>query len=210
LNKSSIALIGSGGHAKVILDILNKSGIKGIKVLDDDPSRTGSEILGVKITGTCAWLTGKSNEYQVIIGIGSNKVRKAVSVQLKRAGFTFATAIHPCSVIGEDVKIGEGTVIMANAVINSGTRIGRHCIINTSVSIDHDNIIGDFVHFSPGSVTGGTVKVGSGTWVGLGSRIINNITIGKEVIIAAGSAVIKDTEDKVLVAGVPARTKKEL
>ncbi|MDD3626895.1 MAG: acetyltransferase [bacterium] len=210
MNNKPIVLIGSGGHAKVILDILKKSGYTAIKIIDDDVSKTGQKLLGIEIVGTRKWLKGKSKEYLVIIGIGNNKIRNEISGKLKKEGFKFGVAIHPAAVIGEDVKIGEGTVVMANAVINSGTKIGKHCIVNTSVSIDHDNLIGDYVHLSPGATTGGTVVIGQGTWIGLGAGIINNITIGKEAIIAAGSIVINDIGDRKLAAGVPAKIKKEL
>lgn len=103
-----------------------------------------------------------------------------------------------------DVRIGVGTAIMAGVVVNSATKIGKGCIINTSSSVDHDNLIADYVHISPGARTGGTVKIGKGSWIGLGSIIINNLEIMDRSIIGAGSLVIQDIMKSATYFGVPA------
>ena len=79
------------------------------------------------------------------------------------------TAIHHTARIGTDLAVGEGTVIMAGAVINCGTKIGTHCIVNTGATLDHDNKISDFVHISPGVHLAGAVSVGEKSWIGVGS-----------------------------------------
>ncbi len=210
MENKSIIIIGAGGHAKVIIDIIKNENKEIFGIFDDDEKKHGITILGVKVIGNIKDLFDLEGDFSFVIGIGDNYSRKKIADLLYYKGLEFAKAIHPSSIIGEDVEVGEGTVIMANTVINSGTRIGKHCIINTSVSIDHDNEIEDYVHFSPNSTTGGTVKVGSHTWVGLGTKIINNITIGQDVIIGAGSVIINDIKSVVLVVGVPGKIKKEL
>ena len=93
---------------------------------------------------------------------------------------------------------------MANAVINASVKIGRSCIINTASSIDHDCIIDDFVHVSPGVHVAGTVTIGKGTWLGIGSTVINNLEICANCIIGAGSTVIKDIKEEGTYVGSPA------
>jgi len=99
---------------------------------------------------------------------------------------------------------------MAGAVVHVNAVIGKGCIINTSSSVDHDCILEDGVHISPGAHIGGSVSIGKYTWVCIGSCIANNIKIGRNVIVAAGAAVIKDVPDNVMVAGVPAILKKKM
>ena len=210
MENKSIIIIGAGGHTKVIIDIIKNENKEIYGIFDDDEKKHGSSILGVKVIGNIKDLFDLKGEFLFIIGIGDNHSRKKITDLLIKKGIKFTRAIHPSSIIAEDVEVGEGTVIMANTVINPGTRIGKHCIINTSVSIDHDNEIEDYVHFSPNSTTGGTVKVGRNTWVGLGTKIINNISIGQDVIIGAGSVIIDDIKSGVLVVGVPGKIKKEL
>ena len=104
-----------------------------------------------------------------------------------------------------DVEIGQGTVVMANAVINAGARIGAHCIINTSAVVEHDNRIADFVHISVGAKLAGTVSVGKRSWVGIAACVSNNIHICDDCMIGAGAVVIKDIEESGTYVGVPVK-----
>jgi sugar O-acyltransferase (sialic acid O-acetyltransferase NeuD family) len=188
-----IALIGGGGHAKVIIEIIEESGDRVITVNDTDISIT--EINGYKVSDEMP-----GAETATLISIGSNRIRKRIALEIKNH---FATAVHPKANLSSRCRIGEGTVVMAGATINSDATIGNHCIINTNASVDHDCVIGDFVHLAPGVSIAGTVSVGEGTLVGIGSSVIPGIQIGKWVTIGAGTVIIKDVPDYAVVVGVP-------
>lgn len=211
MRSKNLVIYGASGHAKVIADIIEKSGDTLLAFVDDDRALWTEQLLGYGIWKGMDELIeqSKKGSFSVIVGIGINHTRRKLSEQLKKAGIIFGTAIHPSVVIGRDVIIGEGTVIMANAVINPCTSIGNHCIINTGVTVDHDNVIGDFVHLSPGAHLGGTVQIGAMSWVGLGAKVINNINIGENVIVGAGSTVIRNIEANSVVVGTPAALIKE-
>lgn len=113
--------------------------------------------------------------------------------------------IHPSAIIGEQVYLEAGTVVMAGAVINCCTKIGKGCIINTTSTVDHDNIIEDYVHISPGAHLAGTVNIGRGTWLGIGSIISNNINVTGGCRIGAGTIVVKDITELGTYVGVPSR-----
>ncbi len=198
-----IIIIGAGGHAKVIADIIYKYGDNLIGFLDDNLSLQGKKIyLDKKVIGTTKDID-KYKEYYFVIGIGNNSIRKKIN---NENNLKLYTAIHPSAIIAQDVKIGTGSVIMAGVVINPGTVIGKNCIINTCSSLDHDNLLEDYVHISPGAHLAGTVSVKEGTWICTGATIINNITIAKNNIIGAGSVVIKDiNEENGTYVGVPAK-----
>ena len=200
-----VIIIGAGGHAKVIADIIYKSGDNLIGFLDDNLANKGKEIyLGKKVLGTTKDIKNYNKNY-FIIGIGNNSIRKKIN---NENNLKLYTAIHPSAIIAQDVKIGTGSVIMAGVVINPGTVIGKNCIINTCSSLDHDNLLEDYVHISPGAHLAGTVSVKEGTWICTGAIIKNNITIGKNNIIGAGGVVIKDIiEENATYIGVPARRK---
>ena len=201
-----VIIIGAGGHARVIADIIKKSGDEIVGFLDDNADIQGKTIFDGKIVlgDTSEESVKKYSDCYFIIGIGSNRVRKIISE--KYSNLKWYTAIHPNAIIGSNVEIGEGTVLMAGTVINIGTKIGKHCIVNTCSSLDHDNLIEDFVHISPGAHLAGTVKVMKCTWICTGVTVINNITIEKNNIIGAGSVVIKDiTTENGTYVGVPAK-----
>ena len=146
-------LIGAGGHGKAILDILKYSenfAVRGIEFLDDNKC-FGESVMGYSISGKirdCADMEGA----EFIIAIGNNKVRRAIA---EKYDLNYIAVIHPSAVIGENVKIGRGSVIMDGAIIKADSVIGEHCIINTGATIDHECKIGDFVHVGPGVLCGG-------------------------------------------------------
>lgn len=210
-----IVIIGAGGHAKVVADIILKrkellnENIEVVGFLDDNfESLKNKEIFGCKVLGSINFLNSlKNKDYLYIIAIGNNEIREKIFIEHKDA--SYYTAIHPTAVIANDVKIGQGTVVMANAVINSSSIVGKHCIINTGSIIEHDNKIEDFVHISPRVVLCGNIEIGKKTWVGAGSTIINNRRIGKNIIIGAGTVVIRDVENGCTLVGNPGKVIKK-
>lgn len=207
MNKNVI-IMGAGGHSKVIADIIVKSQDNVLGFLDDNiPINTviikekKLKVLG-KIEDSIK-IKEQNNDIEFVIGIGNNKTRKAIAE--KYPNLNYYTAIHPSSQIALDVKIEDGTVIMANACINTSTTIGKHCIINTGAIIEHDNIIEDYVHISPNATLCGTVKIGELTHIGAGSTIKNNINICSNCIIGAGAVVVKNIEEEGTYVGVPVK-----
>ena len=191
-------LIGASGHAKVILDILEKSGVEILFLLDKDP--TIKELLGYKVKLDEEYVYDNNQEY--LISIGSNLIRKNIAEKLI---LNYGWGIHPSVILGDDVSVGQGTVLMAGSIVNSSTSIGNHCIINTSASIDHDCQLDDFVHISPNATLCGGIEVGEGSQIGAGSVVIPNLKIGKWVTVGAGSVVIENVPDGATVVGNPAR-----
>jgi sugar O-acyltransferase (sialic acid O-acetyltransferase NeuD family) len=191
--KTKIALIGAGGHAKVVIEIIEEMG-EGIEMINDKNPAL-STLNEYKVTTDMPL-----QDSSVIICVGSNKIRKRIVAGLTNI---FATAIHPKANLSKRCNIDAGSVIMAGVTINSNTVIGKHCIINTNASVDHDCVIGDFVHIAPGSAIAGGVTIGEGTQVGVGSSIIPGISIGKWVTIGAGTVVLDDIPDYAVVVGVP-------
>ncbi|WDC84201.1 acetyltransferase [Caloramator sp. mosi_1] len=202
--KGNLIIIGASGHGKVVADIASKMGNwNDILFLDDNEST--KECLGFRVVGKISEAYKYKEVADFFIAIGKNEVREKIQENLIYEGFNIVSLIHPNAVIGTDVKIGVGTVVMAGAVINSSTKIGKGCIINTNSSVDHDNIIGDYVHISPGANLAGTVTIGKGSWIGIGSSIINNINVISSCKIGAGAVVVNDISEPGTYVGVPAR-----
>lgn len=197
-----IIIIGTGGHSKVIINILEKTNKKIYGLLDDDVTKIGKNIYNYPILGTTQDIKKYCDNYNFIIAIGNNYIRKKIAENNKN--LNFISAIDPSAIIAKNIAINEGTVIMPKAIINQDSIIGKHCIINSGSIIEHDNIINDYVHLSPGTNLGGTVEIGELSHIGIGATIINNITIAPEVIIGAGAVVIRNILSKQTVVGIPA------
>ncbi|MGM0853974.1 MAG: acetyltransferase [Bacillota bacterium] len=202
--KNKLLIIGASGHGKVVADIaLNMNKWSHISFLDDDESMESS--MGIKVIGKSNEAFELINDYDIFVGIGNNVIREKIQEDLEAKGATLPVLIHPTAIVGEEVLLAPGTVVMAGAVINCCTSIGKGCIINTAATIDHDNIIGDYVHVSPGSHLAGSVKVGQQTWLGIGSIVSNNVTIDSGCKVGAGSVIVKDITESGTYVGVPAR-----
>lgn len=202
-----IVIFGASSHAKVIIDIIEKQGIYNIRGISDVSQDKGTDFYGYPILGDDEFVLRHYDIFGGIVAIGDNFIRSKVVESIKSIlpDFNFIQAIHPSVPIARNVKIGNGTVIMAGCVINNDAEIGEHCIINTKSSIEHENKIGNFVHIIAGVTTGGNVRVGDYSAIGLGSTLTAGITIGKHTIIGAGSVVFSNIGDQVLVYGTPAK-----
>jgi sugar O-acyltransferase (sialic acid O-acetyltransferase NeuD family) len=193
-----VVIIGAGGHARVIADIIRCRGDQVLGFLDD---REAENFQKMTILGKTANAL-RYREYKFVIGIGRNEIRKSISERYDE--LDYYTAVHPAAVVAKDVRIAPGSVIMANAVINTGSVVGKHCIINTGATVDHDSVLGDYTHVSPGANLSGTVYVGESTWIGTGAVVCNNLKICGGCTVGAGAVVIKDIESPGIYAGVPA------
>ena len=116
-----IKLIGDGGHAAVIRDL-----IRSRERLDKTFEADG-----------------------IIIAVGNNRDRKKEAEARKGTHFTYL--IHPSATVASSALIGMGSIIMAGAVVQARAVIGMHCILNSGCTVDHDCQLGDFVHIAPGA-----------------------------------------------------------
>lgn len=205
----SVIVLGGGGHARVLIDALNKQAINILGVIEKNIALNGDTILGIPVIGDeSTVLSFPANNILLVNGLGSvgkDTKRAQLFKKFKERGYTFLEVIHPSLVIAANVVLGEGVQIMAGSIIQTGSWIGDNTIINTRASVDHDCIIGEHVHIAPGVTLSGSVKVGAGVHIGTGSTVIQGISIGENSIIGAGSVVISDIPAGVTAVGVPAR-----
>ena len=200
-----LALLGAGGHGKVVADLAQLSGWENVTFFDDSyPER---QLNGAwPIQGTTQDLLDQLNQFDgVLVSIGDCAARLKLHMLLNGAGAPLVSIKHPNAVVSGYAKIGLGCIIMAGAVINFGAQIGEACIVNTGATIDHDCQLDNAVHVCPGANLSGDVSVAQATWVGVGSAIRQGIQIGTHVLIGAGSVVVADVADNLTVAGNPAK-----
>lgn len=213
----NIVLIGGGNQAHYTIDIINKEKKYNIIGIIDSIHDIGSDRFGYKILGRQEDIVQLVNKYNIeggVISIGDNWVRYHVFKQIKKQipDFNFVNAIHPSVVIGDNVELGEGVVMMAGCIINPKSKIGNFTFFATGAQVDHDCNIENYSSISAGSITGGYVTLGEFSAITLGVTVIDRLKIGKNTVIGAGSLVLKDIPDNVLVYGNPARiirTRKE-
>jgi sugar O-acyltransferase (sialic acid O-acetyltransferase NeuD family) len=199
-------IVGAGGHAKVVIETARTMGaFEPVGILDDDPCRLGSDVLGVPVRGAAGpESVAALGVGYAVVAIGDNRARAEVARRLD-GRVEWATLVHPASTIALPVRLGEGTVVFAGAIVQPDAEIGRHVIVNTGASVDHDSIVGDFAHLAPGVRLAGNVRVGEGAFLGIASCVVPARSVGAWATVGAGGVVTVDVPEAVVAVGVPAR-----
>lgn len=203
-----VVVLGGGGHARVVIDVLRAAGWT-VAGYTDPGARRGAEIDGAPCLGgddDLAAIAAEGVAYAAL-GIGDNRLRSRLLDRIRERGLSPVTAVHPAATISPAARLGEGVVVMAGAVVNPGTVVEDAAVVNTSASVDHDCRLGRAVHVAPGARLAGSVTVGAETLVGVGAVVGRGLplAIGEGVVIGSGSVVVADLPDGVVVAGNPAR-----
>jgi sugar O-acyltransferase (sialic acid O-acetyltransferase NeuD family) len=205
----NIVVIGGGGHARVVISLINK--LPDYRLLGFTDIVTKKDILSAPYLGDDGVLESVLREHDqccAALGIGNTMIS---NLRLERAkalvemGFELPVLISPTSVINEDVDIGEGTVVCDSAVVMTGTRVGMACILNTDCLIDHECHVGDGVHLAPASVLCGGVKVRELAMIGAGAVVIQGLEVAERCLVGAGTTVTKDLVESGVYVGTPAR-----
>lgn len=202
--EDAVVVIGAGGHAKVIIELLRSSGITIAGLTDADS--TPRNVLGVPVLGDDGILPmllsqGVRNAF---VALGDNSLRLDIGAGLQALGFHLVNAISPRATISPSARLGCGIAVMAGAVINAEAQIGDLAIINTGAGIDHETILGAACHIGPGAAIAGGVRIGSCALLGVGSSVAPGRMVGDGAIIGAGACVIHDINPHVTAVGVPA------
>ena len=193
MNKK-LAIIGAGGHGKVVGEIALLNQYDTINFFDDKISEIKN--FPFRIVGNIELLKKNLKNYDdFFVAIGDNVVRCDKISWLKNEKKNIVSLIHPKSTVSQFSSIEAGSCVMANAAINAGTLIKEGVIINTSASIDHDCQIEDYAHISPTCSLSGNVKVGKFTHLGTGTSVHPGINIGQNVKTGIGSKIFKNILD---------------
>jgi sugar O-acyltransferase (sialic acid O-acetyltransferase NeuD family) len=209
--REPIVIFGAGGHARVVIDAVEKQGrYEILGLLARQPA--GLRVGGYAVLGDESVLPSLLDGIVGgVVAVGDNHVRRQIVQRATQlAGrFQFVAVVHPSAIIGARVSIGGGAVVLAGSVINPDATLGDHCIVNTNSSLDHDSILSEFASLAPHVATGGNVTIGRGSAICIGAKISHGISIGENCVIGAGSTVLEDLPTSVLAYGSPCRIIRE-
>ncbi|MCK6615663.1 MAG: acetyltransferase [Ignavibacteriaceae bacterium] len=206
-----LVIIGGGGHAKVLINILKKSAL--FDIIGYVDFRDSGTLLGVKYLGNDEKLSDINLQgiKNAVLGVGQvsvSEIRFNIVQKVKKVGFTFPSIISKNAIINEEVLIEEGSQVLDGVVINPGVRIGKFSIINTNSTIEHDCKIGSYCHISPSAVLSGGVEVGDFSMVGANAVVVQCKKIYSRCLIGAGSVVTKDITEEGVYIGNPSKVLK--
>jgi len=200
-----LAILGAGGHGKVVADTAESNGWDSIVFFDDAwPALQKNGIWSV--VGTSNDLIRTVRTFSgVVVAIGNNAIRRAKLTELAAIGASIVTLVHPSAIISRYASLGLGSVAFPGVVVNAEAVVGEGAILNTGCSVDHDCRVGAAVHLSPGVRLAGGVEVGDCSWIGIGATARQLVKIGNNVVVGASAAVVSDLPDNTVAVGVPAR-----
>lgn len=207
MNKNRLILVGGGGHCKSVIEAAESAGYQILGVLDL-PEEVGKEVLSTKVIGTDDDILAYVDKAEFVITVGFIKnpaIRIKLYNKIKEAGGKLATVIASTAYVSKYAEIGEGTVVLHQAFVNAGAKVGKNVILNTMTDVDHDAVIGDFTHLSVGVLVAGEAKVGDRCFCGIGSTIQHTRTVTSDVILGAGTIVVKDISEPGVYIGSPAK-----
>ena len=201
-----LLIMGAGGHAKVVIELIRAGGIFDLVGLVDVQS-VGTLVNGAQVIGADEDLDRLRSEgiTHAHVAIGHNARRLALSRQLEGRGFLLANAVSPSAIISPSARLGAGLAVMAGAVVNADSSLGDACILNTRASLDHDGTLHEGAHVAPGCALAGNVSVGRLAFLGVGTSVIPGVEIGEAALIGAGSCVVSSIPAHSKAYGVPAR-----
>lgn len=200
-----VVLLGAGGHARVLLEILESSAVEVAGYIA--PTAANSRVRGIPWLGPDSELVRYADAAQAVNGVGSvgDATRRVAAYETAvAAGMTFRTVVHTSALVSESAQLDDGAQLLAGSIVGAGTRIGTDAVINSGAVIDHDCVVGAHSHVAPGAVVAGEVDVGALAHIGLGARVLQGVSIGTAAVVGAGAVVINDVADYTTVVGVPA------
>jgi len=198
-----VLIIGAGGHATVLVDILRELKVtivgvvardkhKGTPVFDEIPYFESDDDV----------LSFDKDKVLLVNGIGSlpnQRLRTEIHHKFNQSGYYFATIVSPRAIVSKYCKLSEGVQVMPGAIINAQSVIGTATIINSGSIIDHDCNIGAHNHIAPGATLSGGIQTGENVHVGTGASISHGLTIGNGSVIGAGSSLVRNISDHITI-----------
>lgn len=199
-------VLGAGGHARSVVDVLERSGHTVVAVSGAD---TGGEPWHVDVLTDDreAFELIAARNLKAVVAIGAGHARSTLVHELLERGLAAPPVVAATATVSPRSVLGPGTVVLEHAHVGPATRVGEAVIVNTGAIVEHDCRVGAGTHVAPGAVLLGGASVGGGVLVGSGARVLPRVSVGAGATIGAGAVVTGHVADGQTVIGVPAVTR---
>ena len=205
---NNLILVGGGGHCQSVIDVIEAEGTRKIAGILDVAHKVGKRVLDYEIMGTEAQVPSLVKEHGFLITVGqiqTSEPRKRLFQRIKQAGGIFPIIVSPHAYVSPHATLGEGSIIMHQALVNAGALVGVNTIINSHVLIEHGTRIGSHCHVATGAIINGDCQIGDHTFVGSRATVLQGVSIGEDIIVGAGAVVTQSLTEPGVYVGIPAR-----
>lgn len=205
VNLKKLVIIGSGGHAFSLLELLKDYAfIEGYVDVNPNP------LMQIKYLGNDDFFLEHYSPNEFEIALGLVYIGKKANTQLRNFilnkfyKYSARTIIADSAYVSSNCQLDNGVIVFEKALVNR-SKIGQHCVINSGAIIEHDCIIGSNVFVGPGSIIGGGTKIENNVFIGSGAIIRDGISISSNSVIGMGAVVTKDISISGTYIGNPAK-----
>ncbi|OUR92451.1 hypothetical protein A9Q81_16660 [Gammaproteobacteria bacterium 42_54_T18] len=193
-----LLIIGGGGHASVLVDILRQQKREILGIVSPDMDVTRKVFQGIRhYSNDDDILNFESDSIMLVNGIGSlpyNNLREKIYRKFNLLGYEFETVVASNAIVSDYVILGEGVQIITGAIVQVNVRIGSNTIVNTGTIVEHDCNIGENNHIAPGVTLSGQVVTCECVHIGSGATVIQNVRVGANSVVAAGAVLGKNLQ----------------
>jgi len=196
-----VVLIGTGGFAIEMIDLLPDTGVRVRGVVGPRPETA----LSVPWLGEDEVLAEVARGAECLVVLGAASLRRRLTGWVQSLGLELGRMIHPRAWVAPSVRIGAGAMVYPHATVHAGAVLGAAALINSNASVGHETVVGDFANVGPGAAIGGKVIIGDEALIGIGASVRDCVRIASGSVVGAGAAVVSDLDHPEIYVGVPAR-----
>ncbi|QOJ30181.1 MAG: serine acetyltransferase [Ignavibacteriales bacterium] len=207
-----IAIYGAGGFGKEVACILNKineiSPVWKLIGYFDDGIAPGEQISHFgKVIGGLNKINAWSSPLNIAFAIGNPQILRKLVSNITNPNISFPNIIHPDVFFAdpESFKIGVGNVFVRGCSFSCDVSVGDFNQMNSISSLAHDCKLGSYNVLMPLVRVSGGTEIGDCNFFGINAIILQNVKIGINTKIGAGSMVVRKTKDNSFYIGNPAR-----
>lgn len=204
-----IVIIGAGGLGKetavLIRQINQREPTWRLHGFYDDSIPAGTTVASLPVLGGVDEIN-RLQDFYAVIAIGDPSIKESIIDRITNTNIQFPSLIHPQALLGEQIVVGEGSIITAGCVLTIDINIGNHVLINLNSTIGHDVTVGDYSSIMPGAHISGFVSIGKSVFIGTGAAVLQHLNIVSRAIVGAGAVVNRSITEAVTVVGVPAHS----
>lgn len=203
-----LVIVGTGGFAREVLWLvqeMNKASETPVQLLGFIGENAGERLGGVPILGNDNWAFQQlDRDVRFVVAIGAGDIRRKTAIRYLEQGFRAYHLVHPSVQMGDDVSLGQGSILCAGAVLTTNVQIGDFTIVNINATVGHDAVLGHFVTIHPGTNISGAVRLADNVELGSGSVVLPGIEAGEGAVLGAGGVALGPLEAGKRYVGIPA------
>lgn len=186
-------MIGAGGHASVLADILLSQGRTIRALISPDAAEQRAIFQGIERLDNDQDIEQFHPDDIVLVNaVGmqpGSQHRQNISHYFSEQGYCFTSVVSETATISRFAKLNEGCHVLTNATIQAGAIIGAHSIVNSGALVEHDCQVGAYNHIAPNAVLCGQVLTEFGVFVGANATVLPSVCLAQGSIVGAGAVI---------------------